>query len=224
MPRKAKKKGKKKSPAAATGKQGYHHGDLRRALIDAAVDLIRSRGVAGCTLREAARRAGVSVAAPYRHFQSKQDLLAAVALEGFQRFGAALGEGIAGADGDAFDQLTAIGRSYVRFATANPSFIEVMFGTGLSSLSEYPELGEAAEAAHDHLLRTVESCLQLLGGDSEVNADVLAVMAWSMVHGLSSLLASNKLRDHQTTRQAEELTEEVLSHFERGLRALGSGA
>ncbi|ANM31075.1 hypothetical protein ABI59_18085 [Acidobacteria bacterium Mor1] len=208
----------------AGGKDRYHHGDLRRALIDAAVDLIRTGGVGQWTLREAARRAGVSVAAPYRHFESKQDLLAAVALEGFQRFGAALGEAIARTEGDAFDQLTNIGRGYIRFATENPSFIEVMFGREFSSLDDYPELAAAADSAHDHLLRTVEGCLELLGTEPSVDADVLAVMAWSMVHGLSSLLSSNKLRDHQTPEQAAQLTEAVLQHFERGLRALGGGS
>lgn len=207
---------KKKKTAEMAKKGSYHHGDLARALVHAAVDLIQTGGIEALTLRGAARKAGVSVAAPYRHFESKQDLLVAVAVEGFHQFSRLLKEAVDQTEGDAFDGLTSIGKRYIAFAVENPGFIAVMFGSELSP-EEYPELAQAGDEAYAHLLQTVAACHEQMGSDE--NIEVTAIMAWSMVHGYSQLLSSNKLRQ-RGPEGIERLTEAILINFEQGLRAL----
>ncbi|MBW2257316.1 MAG: TetR/AcrR family transcriptional regulator, partial [Deltaproteobacteria bacterium] len=106
----------------------YHHGDLRRALVDAALLLIERSGASGVTLRGAARLAGVSQTAPYRHFSDKRALLAAVAEQGFQSLSTQLREASASHEGDPMGRLRALGVAYVHFAQAQPSHFRVMFG------------------------------------------------------------------------------------------------
>ena len=199
-------------------KQGYHHGNLRCELIRAAVELIDEGGIPALSLRAAARKAGVSVAAPYRHFESKQELLGAVASEGFRRFGKELSEAIRESSGDPFDRLTAIGRRYVRFALENTAFMEVMFGSELADPAEGGELQESSDQAYACLQRTVEACHAEIGVEGGV--DVTAAAAWSLVHGLSTLLASNKFRNRHSAEQIDGMTDAVLDRFEQGLRAL----
>ena len=200
-------------------KEAYHHGDLPRALVSAACEAIQKGGIENLSLREVARTAGVSVAAPYRHFDSKQDLLAAVGIEGFRRFTLVLEDAVESTPGDAFAKLTAIGHRYIQFAVENPSFIEVMFGPSFACGEEYPALHEAGEQAYAHLLKVVAACHEQIG--STANVEVTAIMAWSMVHGLSSLLSSNKMQ-RRSDEEIEQLINAVLATFESGLRALGS--
>src|ERR1700742_546349 len=108
----------------------YHHGDLKRALTDAALGLVQEKGPKGFTLREVARRAGVSAAAPYRHFADKAQLLAAVATLGFVQLHEAL-TGTAAKTTDLHAQVIAMGRTYVRWAITHPDYYHVMFGSEL---------------------------------------------------------------------------------------------
>src|ERR1700747_1070057 len=111
----------------ATGPRGYHHGNLKEALIRAALDLIAEKGTAGFTFAEAARFAGVSPAAPYRHFRDRDELMASVALRGFERFAAGLCRAWDNGAPDAFTALERLGKAYLDFAHNEPAFYSAMF-------------------------------------------------------------------------------------------------
>src|SRR6478735_108234 len=134
----------------------YHHGDLKRALTDAALQLVEEKGPKGFTLREVARRAGVSAAAPYRHFADKAQLLAAVATLGFVQLHEAL-TATAGKTSDLHAQVIATGRTYVRWAIAHPDYYQVMFGSELDK-SDNPELLTAGARTFDDLLDIIVRC------------------------------------------------------------------
>src|SRR5580704_1479890 len=170
-------------------KRPYHHGNLKPALLKAAVCLIGEVGPAAFTLREVARRAGISHNAPYRHFREKDELLAAVAVEGFERLAEALSQpGKASRPRDpkpALRRLQASGLAYVRFALHSPEHILVMFDWPLD-LDRYPELSATAKRAFAVLVGLVEAAQRegtLPAGDPHP----LACMAWSLVHGVAKL-------------------------------------
>jgi AcrR family transcriptional regulator len=146
----------------------YHHGDLRAAVLAAAGKLIEKEGLSGLSVREAARRAGVSHNAPYRHFPDRDALLAALAAEGFRQLDKSL-EGRTGRE---------MGEAYVRYALRHPQRFRLMFG-GQPGLDSYPELREQAAATHSRL----NSAFAALGPD----AGFAAAAAWSLVHGLAYL-------------------------------------
>jgi len=191
----------------------YHHGDLRRALLDAALEMVRTEGVAQLSLREVARRAGVSHAAPYRHFASKEALLAAVAEEGFRRLEEALRAAAAEAPGP-LEALQASGRAYVAFAMANPGHFRVMFGPGASS-EPYPALAEATHSAFGVLVGTLQACIDA-GLAVRRPAAELALSAWSIVHGLAQLLLDGVLRG---AGSPDELSALVTARLVEGVRA-----
>ena len=139
-------------------RDSYHHGDLKRALTSAALALVAEKGPKGFTLTEAARRAGVSTAAPYRHFADKAELLATVAEQGFRELHADLA---AAADraSDPKDRVIELGRTYVRWAVTHPDYYQVMFGTE-SLKAEHPGLAVAAAQAFDDLLDAITKCQQ----------------------------------------------------------------
>jgi AcrR family transcriptional regulator len=159
----------------------YHHGDLRAALVDAAIVLIAERGVRGFSLAEATRRVGVTAAAPYRHFSDREDLLAAVAVRGLGVFAAM----VAGEVGDAEtpqQRLAAMARAYVRFAAEQRPLFETLFSAGIDK-SRYPELKLAWEPV-DAFLAVVE---EICEGD-EAAAGALAEALEATAHGYAALL------------------------------------
>lgn len=156
----------------------YHHGDLRAVVLAAAGKLIEKEGLAGLSVREAARRAGVSHNAPYRHFPHRDALLAALAAEGFAQLETAL-EGRSGRE---------LGEAYVRFALARPQRFRLMFG-GQLALDRYPQLRAQAEATHGRLTAAFAG----LG----VEAKFAAAAAWSLVHGLAHLILDGHLENDQ---------------------------
>jgi AcrR family transcriptional regulator len=162
----------------------YHHGDLRRSLIAAAHDLLRAGGVEAVTLREAARLAGVSHNAPYRHFASREALLAALATEGFRSLRRALEE--AGSEAGPTGRLNALGRAYLRFADGDRATFRLMFG-GVVEQSGYPDLMEASAAAFGALRGVVAE------RDPTGSAEREALRAWGLVHGLAHLVADRQI-------------------------------
>jgi AcrR family transcriptional regulator len=156
-------------------KAAYHHGDLRPALLRAAEDAMEKQGLEALTLRDVARRAGVSHNAPYRHFKDRNALLAALAEDGFR----ALGKALEGKSGNA------MGEAYVRFGLANPARFRLMFGGGLR-LSEHPGLSEASGRAYDALLQAVRARQDL------PDPELAAAAAWSLVHGLANLVLDGR--------------------------------
>lgn len=173
------------------GKAAYHHGDLRRGLLTAARALLHQGGPDAVTLREAARAAGVSHNAPYRHFPSRDALLAAVATDGFLALRARLDAARSAAA--PADRLVAIGRAYLGFAAQERAAFRLMFGSALDRAA-HADLREAAEAAFAVLRDTVAE----RGGDAASIARE-TVRAWGLVHGLATLVA-----DGQITPEAAE--------------------
>ena len=126
------------------GRRGYHHGNLREALIRAALELIVEKGPSGFTFAEAARSAGVSAAAPYRHFRDRDELIADVARQGFERFEAMLKAAWADGRPDPLTGLESIGKAYLGFARTQPAYYAAMFESGLT-LDGYPDLLQAGD-------------------------------------------------------------------------------
>jgi AcrR family transcriptional regulator len=193
----------------------YHHGDLRRALVDAAVPLLRTGGAEALTLRAVAREAGVSQTAPYRHFADRAALVAAVAEDGFRRLLARLtaaarapGRTTGRAQHTARGGLQAIALAYVRFALDHPEEYRVMFGREVAATPAAP--GSARQDVFA-LLRSGIATLQEQGLVREGDASTMALSAWSLVHGLAMLALDGQLAGRQMpsadalTLQATEL-------------------
>src|SRR5712691_10955911 len=195
---------------------GYHHGNLRTALLDAALRLVKTGGPETLTLRAAARLAGVSQAAPYRHFANKEALLAAVAEEGFRAMTAAMRKATDAASGP-LERFRALGLSYIQFATSNPSHFRVMFGSETGDRSAYAGLHEAATENFHMLIDAVAECQQA-GLVRSGEAEELALAAWSNVHGVSALLVNRQLT-RLANRPPAELADVVTRDLFLGLRA-----
>jgi AcrR family transcriptional regulator len=161
----------------------FHHGDLRRALLDAVAQAALEHGPEAVTLRDCARRAGVAHSAAAPHFGDKRGLLTAFATEGFERLGAAQEAAMAAAPRGARAQLMASGRGYVGFARANPAHFRLMFREALLDGAD-PALNAAREGAWAPLERSLRAGLPRL---DEVALHRRLVLAWSAVHGFAAL-------------------------------------
>jgi len=166
----------------------YHHGNLRDSLLDAAAQLLAQNGAQALTLREVAKAAGVSHAAPYHHFPSREHLLAAVAAQAFAGLAAAMAA--ADADGARSQglRLMDICEVYVEFARARPAQFRLMFGPLLAQKSRYPDLKQAAEAAFNVLVMAATDF------DAERGPE-LALTGWSLAHGLANLAIDEAFTD-----------------------------
>ena len=171
-------------PPRKPRKAPYHHGNLKETLIESALGLIAGQGPAGFTLREVARRAGVSHNAPYRHFRDKQELLAEVAAQGFDRLTESMQEALAAGTGP-LDRFRLSGRGYVAFALRWPEHFAVMFETHLAH-EKYPQLAAAGARAFEVLTSLVRAC-QAAGLLREGDTERYALLAWSLVHGIAKL-------------------------------------
>jgi AcrR family transcriptional regulator len=171
-------------------RRSYHHGNLKQALLEASLDLIRKSGPGAFTLREVARRAGVSHNAPYRHFRNREELLAALAAEGFDLLTAAMTKAAEPAS-SALERFRLSGRGYVEFALTYPQHFTVMFEAAWG-FALYPQCQAAGERAFGTLVRYVEGC-QAEGVLPPGDARPFALLAWSMVHGVAKLAISGHL-------------------------------
>ena len=172
-----------------TSEKPYHHGNLRAALLNASLLLIREQGSQGFTLREVARRAGVSHTAPYRHFKDREDLLAAVAEEGFLRLARDIEVAVKTAL-DPLKRLTLAGLAYLTFALDQPEHFQVMFS--LQFGSTHTASKEAADAAFGKLVAIVEQC-QKAGLLKQYKLATAARIAWAHVHGVADLTVRRQL-------------------------------
>jgi AcrR family transcriptional regulator len=169
----------------------YHHGNLRAALLEAAAAVIADTGVEGLTLREVARRAGVSHAAPKHHFADKADLVRALVMESFDAFAAVLRRADRGSSGA--ERLQSLGNAYVRWAFANPDRFRLLFRPELRGIDDTGEIARAADASYQLLLDAVsagQSDRTIITG---APADV-ALAAWSAAHGVATLLIDGPFR------------------------------
>ncbi len=190
----------------------YHHGDLRTALLDGVAQIIRETGVVNVSLREVARRIGVSHGAPAHHFASKQALLTAFATDGFAKLGAYAQASVGAAKAeDSRERLRAIGRGYVRFAVSHPEYFEVMYRSDVVDNKDRAFVA-ASEAAFNMLKQTVEAIDKegLLG---KRDPETVAVAAWALVHGLAALWISRRLEGRVRARDAEVLAEQLTTLY-----------
>jgi AcrR family transcriptional regulator len=187
---------KTKSPR--TGKQvrkAYHHGDLRQQLMAVTEEIILEKGIDGFTLREAARRAGVSPAAPAHHFEDARGLLTAVALLGFQEFGAALKKADDAGGSDPERRLQNQGQAYVRFALEHPARFQLMFREERLDVSN-PELAAVAKQSYDVLEGAIRAATGTPpGAELSESGRGYLLANWSVVHGFAHLALGQQLRD-----------------------------
>src|SRR3984957_3813813 len=198
------------------GPRGYHHGNLKEALIRAALDLIAQKGPAGFTFAEAARSAGVSPAAPYRHFRDRDDLLIDVARRGFDLFAAALARAWDDGRPEAFAAFERVGRAYLAFARGEPAYYSAMFEAGIP-LDASPQLREAGEAAFAVLRGAAEKLIARLPAGRRPPALMMALHIWSLAHGIGSLFGRADAGRRSLPMSPEELLEAGVLVYLRGL-------
>ena len=201
-------------------KKGYHHGELRRTLLDVSIGVIDKHGVDALNLRELALRAGVSSGAPYHHFADREVLLASIAEEGFSYLEAAMIRERSAAADDASSRLAALGRAYVSFATTRRGYFRVMFRGDLHS----PDLVQARPRAFQLLHEALEDC-QRSGVAPAGDLQPLVLTAWSVVHGLATLWIDEALpgKGLNPERLAPTVTALLSSMFAALAREQASG-
>jgi AcrR family transcriptional regulator len=198
-------------------KQGkYHHGDLRRAVIDTALQLIAEQGIESLTLREISQRIGVSRMAPYRHFENKALLLVALAQEGFQALFIHLQAALAQSPTDPLVRWQSIGVAYILYAVENSVHYRVMFDSSLSNRKIYPELYATALQNFNGLLEIIMECQQqqLIRLDDPKE---LAQISWSLVHGLAMLYIDQQFAT-MGCAPIEELANSAMKSLINGLK------
>lgn len=194
----------------------YHHGDLANALVDAAIDIIEERGVEHVSVREVARRAGVSPGAPFRHFQSKSALLAAVAEQAMERLSEAVRAAQAPHDEDPLDQLERIGLGYLDWARENPAHFEIVSQRSLVGLEgRSRELNDEIRTRMIALLESAKSNGQLSKA-ADINTLVLSCRA--LVYGLARMLVDGHFPEWQSEGDPAEWMKRSLTQFIGELR------
>ncbi len=201
-------------------KSPYHHGDLRRALLDAALQLATERGIGSFTLREVARQAGVSHNAPYHHFADKATLVEALAVENFELLEADLRKANEQEEGTALDKVLAGGVAYVRFALQHPAAFRFMFRPELHQHGQIDagsddRVAQAGEAAYRVLLDGIRAARQADLIETEIDINLLGIAAWSTVHGLAILLLDSSVQkmlpDHQGDEQLATYVMQIIA-------------
>ncbi len=200
--------------------RGYHHGNLREALIHAALELIAKKGAAGFTFAEAARFAGVSPAAPYRHFRDRDELMASVALRGFEQFEAALARAWDDGRPDSFAALERLGKAYLEFARTQPAFYSAMFEAGIPVGAD-PVLRSAGGRAFAVLRAAADKICATMPAAGRPPALMVALHIWAMAHGTATLFGRGDGAQRALPMSPAELLEAQVLVY---LRGLGVGA
>src|SRR3954452_20201685 len=197
--------------------RGYHHGNLKEALLQAALGLIAEKGAAGFTFADAARMAGVSPAAPYRHFRDRDELLSSIAQRGFEQFEAVLTKAWDDGRPDTMTAFERVGKAYLAFAREEPAFYSAMFESGLP-LNVNPNLMAAGERAFAVIRAAAERLAALSPpGTPRPPALMMALHIWSMSHGVASLFARGDGARRKLPMSAEDLLEAEVLIYLRGL-------
>lgn len=199
-------------------KRGYHHGNLRQALVEAALELIAETGPQGFTLSEAAKRADVTPAAVYRHFAGRDDLIAEVARQGFEVFAALMEFAYDDGRPSALAAFEATGRAYIAFARKYPGHYMAMFESGVN-MAAHPALTPVAARAHEVLDRAASGLTRQLPEDRRPPARMITAHVWAMSHGVVELF----LREGGAARtpfSPEDLLESGIGIYLRGLGLL----
>jgi AcrR family transcriptional regulator len=197
--------------------RGYHHGNLKEALVQAALDLIAQKGPAGFTFAEAARSAGVSPAAPYRHFRDRDELLANIAQRGFEQFEARLNAAWDDGRPDTVTAFERLGKAYLAFARDDPASYSAMFESGLPTDTR-PSLAAASERAFAVIRAAAERLAALTPpGVSRPPAMMMALHIWSLSHGIASLFARGDEARRRLPMSPDDLLEAGVLIYLRGL-------
>lgn len=196
-------------------RKSYHHGNLREALVRATLGLIEERGPLGFTLAEAARVAGVSAAAPYRHFRGRDELIEEVAARGFAMFADRLAAAWNDGRPSGLSSFMAMGRAYVDFARQNPGFYAAMFESGVS-IAGTPELAHAADRAMSVLVRAAERLSEPLPPDRRPPPTMVANHVWAFSHGVVELFGRGR-PGARAPYSADEMLESGTVIYLRGL-------
>ena len=197
--------------------RGYHHGNLKEALLQAALDLIATKGAAGFTFADAARIAGVSPAAPYRHFRDRDELLSSIAQRGFEQFESALTDAWDDGRPDTVSAFERVGKAYLAFAREKPAFYSAMFESGLAT-----DVSAGLQAAAERAFAVIRAAAERLAalappGSPRPPALMMALHIWSMSHGVASLFARGDSARRKLPMSAEELLEAEVLIYLRGL-------
>jgi AcrR family transcriptional regulator len=198
------------------GRRGYHHGNLREALIRGALALIAEKGPAGFTIAEAARSAGVSPAAPYRHFRDRDELMADVARLGFEAFEAALKLAWNEGKPNAVSAFERLGKAYLAFARDEPAFYAAMFESGTPPAAT-PDLRQASDAAFAVLRNAAEAVCAILPAEKRPPALMVALHIWAVAHGIASLFGRRDGGGRTMPMSPEELLEAAVLVYFQGL-------
>ena len=203
-------------------KRGYHHGNLRQALVDAALLLIEELGPTGFTLSEAAKTAGVTPAAVYRHFEGRDDLIAECALQGHAIFADLMEHAYASGQPSALAAFEATGRAYLAFARRFPGHYMAMFESG-TSVNATPQLAAAAARSRDVLERAAIALSQHIAPEKRPPPAMFSAHVWAMSHGVVDLFASGR-PGAAAQFSPEDLLEAGIGIYLRGLGLIGPDA
>lgn len=199
-------------------RKGYHHGNLKQALVDATIQLVEERGPTGFTLAEAAKTAGVSAAAPYRHFEGREALITEVARQGFEVFADLMEFAYSKNNKTALAAFEATGRAYLAFARKYPGHYICMFESGIS-VNAVPDLAAVANRGFDVLIRAAEELTKNLPPAQRPPASMVSQHIWAMSHGVVELFARGE-PGARSPFSPEELLESGLGIYLRGLGVL----
>lgn len=196
-------------------KRGYHHGNLRQALVEASLELIRDKGPTGFTLSEAAKQAGVTPAAVYRHFDGREDLIAEVALQGYRIFGDLMDYAYQTGRPSALASFEATGRAYLAFARKYPGHYVAMFESGIS-IQRTPELHDAARRAMAVLEKAAEDLAAHIPAEKRPPPQMFSAHIWALSHGVVELFARGS-PGTKSPFPPEDLLETGIGVYLRGL-------
>src|SRR5882724_10044463 len=197
--------------------RGYHHGNLKEALLQAALGLIAEKGAAGFTFADAARMAGVSPAAPYRHFRDRDELLSSIAQRGFEQFEALLIQAWDDGRPDTVTAFERLGKAYLAFAREEQAFYSAMFESGIP-VETTPALAAASERAFAVIRAAAERLAALVPSNMpRPPALMMALHIWSMSHGVASLFGRGDAARRKLPMSAEDLLEAEVLIYLRGL-------
>ncbi|WP_424932829.1 TetR/AcrR family transcriptional regulator [Amaricoccus macauensis] len=196
-------------------RKSYHHGNLRAALIEAALGLIEAKGPLGFTLAEAARQAGVSAAAPYRHFRGRDELIEAIALQGFGMFADRLEASFNDGRPSLLSAFGTMGQSYLDFARENPGYYMAMFESGVS-IAGNPDLARECDRALGILRDAAARLSEHLPPEKRPPAGMIANHIWAMSHGVVELFTRGA-PGARAPYSADEMLESGTAIYLRGL-------
>jgi AcrR family transcriptional regulator len=199
-----------------SGPRGYHHGNLKEALIRAALELIAQKGASGFTFAEAARWAGVSPAAPYRHFRDRDELLVDVARRGFDQFEVKLARAWDDGRPDVFRAFDRVGKAYLQFAKSEPAYYSAMFEAGIPPAAS-SELRDAGERSFAVLRTATEQLVATIPAQNRPPVLMVTLHIWALSHGIASLFGRGDAARRSFPMSPEDLLEAAVLVYLNGL-------